>query len=95
MHHPPFFGSPDISVGRVADHFDELGSLGVPAHHSRHINLAPVLGVKRTLQKSIRHQVFADISCTHFIEGRVVARLESLAVLYEGLDACNEACVLQ
>lgn len=52
-------------------------------------------GPNRTLQKSTRQQILAEVAYTGLIEGRAVPRLESLALLHEGLDDCNEAVLSQ
>lgn len=89
------FGSTITSGAFAVDFFYEVESRQVPTQYSLYTDVTPECGLKCSLQKSKGHQVLADIFYTRFIEGKVAASLESLAVLPEGLDSSSEGCVLQ
>lgn len=80
---PTFLDCAVTGRGFFIDLLGDLESLREPASWSRHTDITLVLGLSRTLQKSTRHQFFADVACTRFFERRAVARIESLALLHE------------
>lgn len=90
-----FPGSAVTDGGFVFGLFEKLKSLRVPAHQSRHTDVAPVCVLDSTLQKLTRYRVFADIGYKRFIEGSIVALHESPAVLEEVLDDGNVSCISQ
>lgn len=88
-------GSVSTRRGFVVDLSDELKNFRASAIYFRHTELAPARGLTRTLQKSTEHHAFANIAYRSFMEGLVLPRLESLAVMHVGLDDGNEAGVSQ
>lgn len=87
-------GSNVTGSGFVVDLFGKLESLRVSAHESRDRDKSPVRGLSHTLQESTMHQILLDTAYMPLIEGRVLARLETLAVLREGLGDGNEFRIL-
>lgn len=92
---PTFPGGAVPRGGFLVHLIDELDGLRVLGLYSGHSKRTRARGLHRSLQKSKRHEVFATIAHTHFIEGCVVARLESPSALLEELDDGSEGSVLQ